>query len=498
MFSSTTATYGTPEKMPIAETTPQQPINPYGFSKLVVERMLDDYAAAYGFGFAALRYFNAAGAAPDGDLGEDHTPESHLIPIVLQVALGQRESISIFGDDYPTPDGTCIRDYVHVDDLATAHLAALERLQPGRAIKVNLGTGRGYSVREVIDACRKVTGHAIPAVIAPRRPGDPPELVADARLARQLLGWTPQVHHDRVDRRNRLALAPVASAGVIARRHIRLPLNLQSAGCRDGTRSVPATSMQNIIVEKPYQFIPPYRGTFWSAVLRGLESISTTSGGRKAWSITRFGTSSDCGRRWPRGMAFWSRPTIRARPIRWRWAGWRSRRHAISMSMASWHLFQRSRLNAWAIRAMGGFSVNREGVDRQAINMAIELLAEAQAAADHLSRRGHQPHGRPPASAARRRGLHRPGGGQEAGQAIAAGQGRRASGRGEVLFRRRHSPVLRRRAHRDRASPHLAAAAGLAAARANPQGRLGPAQPQGNRVLRPAADGHDSPSGWRG
>src|SRR5437762_6263290 len=179
VFSSTTATYGTPEKMPIAETTPQQPINPYGFSKLVVERMLDDYTAAYSFGFAALRYFNAAGAAPDGTIGEDHTPESHLIPIVLQVALGQRPSISIFGDDYPTPDGTCVRDYVHVDDLAAAHLAALERLQPGKSIKVNLGTGRGYSVREVIEACRQITGHAIPEAIGPRRPGDPPELVAD-------------------------------------------------------------------------------------------------------------------------------------------------------------------------------------------------------------------------------------------------------------------------------------------------------------------------------
>ncbi len=192
VFSSTTATYGTPEKMPIAETTPQQPINPYGFSKLVVERMLDDYAAAHGFGFAALRYFNAAGAAADGTIGEDHTPESHLIPIVLQVALGQRPSISIFGADYPTPDGTCIRDYVHVDDLAAAHLAALERLQPGKAIKVNLGTGRGYSVREVIEACRRITGHPIPAVTGPRRAGDPPELVADSRLARQLLCWTPQ------------------------------------------------------------------------------------------------------------------------------------------------------------------------------------------------------------------------------------------------------------------------------------------------------------------
>ena len=192
VFSSTTATYGTPEKMPIAETTPQQPINPYGFSKLVVERMLDDYAAAYGFGFAALRYFNASGASPDGDIGEDHTPESHLIPIVLQVALGQREKISIFGDDYPTPDGTCIRDYIHVDDLATAHLLALDRLQPGQGLKLNLGTGKGYSVRGVIEACRRITGHAIPEVVAPRRPGDPPELVADAGLARKTLGWSPQ------------------------------------------------------------------------------------------------------------------------------------------------------------------------------------------------------------------------------------------------------------------------------------------------------------------
>jgi len=192
VFSSTTATYGTPEKMPIAETTPQQPINPYGFSKLVVERMLDDYADAHGFGFAALRYFNAAGAAPDGKIGEDHTPESHLIPIVLQVALGQRESIGIFGDDYPTSDGTCIRDYVHVDDLASAHLAALDRLQLGKSIKVNLGTGRGYSVREVINACRKITGHKIPEKKAPRRPGDPPELIADSRLARKLLDWSPK------------------------------------------------------------------------------------------------------------------------------------------------------------------------------------------------------------------------------------------------------------------------------------------------------------------
>lgn len=192
VFSSSTATYGAPEKSPIAESTPQQPINPYGFSKLVVERMLDDYAAAHGFAFAALRYFNAAGAAADGSIGEDHTPESHLIPIVLQVALGQRERITIFGDDYPTPDGTCIRDYVHVEDLAAAHLAALQRIEPGKGIKVNLGTGRGYSVREIVEACRQITGYAIPETIGPRRPGDPPELVADSRLAREVLGWTPQ------------------------------------------------------------------------------------------------------------------------------------------------------------------------------------------------------------------------------------------------------------------------------------------------------------------
>lgn len=192
VFSSTTATYGAPEKMPISEDTPQRPINPYGFTKLVIEHALADYAAAYGLGYAALRYFNAAGASPAGDLGEDHDPESHLIPIILQVALGQRPKIAIFGEDYPTPDGTCIRDYVHVDDLATAHLAALERLEPGLGLKLNLGLGRGFSVKEVIDACRKITGHAIPTESGPRRAGDPPELIADARLARQALDWRPR------------------------------------------------------------------------------------------------------------------------------------------------------------------------------------------------------------------------------------------------------------------------------------------------------------------
>jgi len=192
VFSSTTATYGQPEVVPIPETTLQQPINPYGFSKLVIERALEDYAKAYGFAYAALRYFNAAGARPDGSIGEHHDPESHLIPIVLQVALGQREQITIFGDDYPTEDGTCIRDYIHVDDLGDAHLRALDRLQPGQGICVNLGTGRGTSVREIVQACREVTGHAIPEQMGQRRPGDPAKLVADASLAKSMLQWEPQ------------------------------------------------------------------------------------------------------------------------------------------------------------------------------------------------------------------------------------------------------------------------------------------------------------------
>jgi UDP-glucose 4-epimerase len=192
VFSSTTATYGIPARVPITEEEPQKPINPYGFAKLVIERALADYAAAYGLAYVALRYFNAAGASPDGDLGEDHEPETHLIPIVLQVALGQREQITIFGDDYPTPDGTCIRDYIHVDDLGAAHVLALAHLKPGHGLQLNLGTGRGHSVREVIEACRRVTGHAIPEVLGPRRPGDPAELVADSRQAQRTLKWQPQ------------------------------------------------------------------------------------------------------------------------------------------------------------------------------------------------------------------------------------------------------------------------------------------------------------------
>ena len=185
VFSSTTATYGEPDTMPISEETPQQPISPYGFTKLVIERALADYAMAYGFGYAALRYFNAAGAHPDGTIGEDHDPESHLIPVVLQVALGQREKITIFGNDFATRDGTCLRDYIHVDDLASAHLRALELIEPGKGICANLGTGRGTSVQEIVEACRKVTGHPIPTVMGNRRAGDPAELVADNCLAKK-------------------------------------------------------------------------------------------------------------------------------------------------------------------------------------------------------------------------------------------------------------------------------------------------------------------------
>jgi UDP-glucose-4-epimerase GalE len=194
VFSSSCATYGIPQRVPITEDHPQNPISPYGFTKLVVERALADYSRAYGLGYAALRYFNAAGAAADGTLGEDHNPETHLIPLVLQVALGQREHVDIFGADYPTPDGTCIRDYIHVDDLAAAHVAALEKLAARRPqeLILNLGTGRGASVQEVIELCREFTGHAIPARVAPRREGDPPQLVADPTAAKRILNWLPR------------------------------------------------------------------------------------------------------------------------------------------------------------------------------------------------------------------------------------------------------------------------------------------------------------------
>ena len=191
VFSSTCATYGVPEKVPITEAEKQTPINPYGNTKLAVEHALADYAAAYDWGFAALRYFNAAGASPDGDIGEDHDPETHLIPLILQAVMGQRPAITVFGSDYPTPDGTCIRDYIHVDDLAEAHLLALENLTPGKHLRYNLGTGHGYSVREVIRVAEEVTGKPVPVKEGPRRPGDPPSLVASAEKIQRELGWRP-------------------------------------------------------------------------------------------------------------------------------------------------------------------------------------------------------------------------------------------------------------------------------------------------------------------
>jgi UDP-glucose-4-epimerase GalE len=191
VFSSTCATYGVPLQVPITESEPQKPINPYGNGKLAVEQALSDYAKAYEWGYAALRYFNAAGASPDGTIGEDHDPETHLIPLALEVALGKRPHLEVFGIDYPTPDGTCIRDYIHVDDLASAHLLALEKLEPGKELRYNLGTGYGYSVREVIRMAEEVSGKKITVKEAPRRPGDPPVLVAAAEKVHQELGWRP-------------------------------------------------------------------------------------------------------------------------------------------------------------------------------------------------------------------------------------------------------------------------------------------------------------------
>ena len=194
VFSSTCATYGVPESMPIAETTPQRPVNPYGESKLMIERMLHWLGRAQGLGYAALRYFNAAGDDPDGEIGEDHDPETHLIPLVLEAALGRRAAVEIYGTDYPTPDGAPVRDYIHVTDLADAHVLALRHVLAGKpSIALNLGTGTGYSVREVIAAAERVTGRPIQRRESPRRAGDPAVLVADARLARDVLGWTPRL-----------------------------------------------------------------------------------------------------------------------------------------------------------------------------------------------------------------------------------------------------------------------------------------------------------------
>lgn len=193
IFSSTCATYGEPEQIPIPEDHKQAPINPYGQSKLMIEQMLSDFDVAHNLKSVSLRYFNAAGADPEGDTGEDHDPETHLIPLVLDAAAGRRPSITIFGDDYDTPDGTCIRDYIHVTDLADAHVKALKYLeQGGQTTQYNLGNGKGFSVKEVIDMAKKITGKKIPVVIGQRRPGDPPRLVGDAARIRNELNWSPE------------------------------------------------------------------------------------------------------------------------------------------------------------------------------------------------------------------------------------------------------------------------------------------------------------------
>jgi UDP-glucose 4-epimerase len=191
IFSSTCATYGVPQRIPIDERHPQWPINPYGWSKLMVERALDSYHEAYGLKYVALRYFNAAGASER--CGEDHDPETHLIPLVLKAAIGKIPKVSIFGNDYDTPDGTAVRDYIHISDLSAAHLLALDHLRAGKDSQfINLGNGNGYSVKQVIDTAKKVTGRNIPVEDAPRRAGDPPQLVGDSRKAREVLGWKPQ------------------------------------------------------------------------------------------------------------------------------------------------------------------------------------------------------------------------------------------------------------------------------------------------------------------
>lgn len=198
IFSSTCATYGVPHSVPINEDHPQEPINPYGRGKLMVETMLRDFSAAYGLRFAVLRYFNAAGADPDGDIGEWHDPETHLIPLIFDAISGRRPNIEIFGTDYPTNDGTCIRDYIHVCDLATAHIQSLEYLLAGEeSITLNLGNGRGFSVREVIAAVERVVGRNVPVKEGTRRPGDPPILVGCDKQARRILNWAP--NHSSID-----------------------------------------------------------------------------------------------------------------------------------------------------------------------------------------------------------------------------------------------------------------------------------------------------------
>jgi UDP-glucose 4-epimerase len=192
LFSSTCATYGMADAETMSEDTPQAPFSPYARTKLAVEWMIRDFAHAYGLGFTLLRYFNASGGSPDGKFGEYHNPETHLIPLVLEVPLGRRKEIKVYGNDYPTPDGTCIRDYVHIDDLASAHLLAIERTRQDSSAVFNIGTGDGQSVLQIIQACERVCGQSIPYQVVERRPGDPPRLVADPRKLKGELGWVPK------------------------------------------------------------------------------------------------------------------------------------------------------------------------------------------------------------------------------------------------------------------------------------------------------------------
>jgi len=193
IFSSTCAVYGIPGAVPITEKMPLNPINPYGNTKLAIERLLEDYGSAYGMKSVRLRYFNAAGADPDGETGEDHSPEPHLIPLALSAALGRRDDITVYGDDYDTPDGTCLRDYIHVTDLAEAHVRALEYLlKGGETTAINLGNSQGHSVKEVIDTVKRVSQRDFRVRVGPRRPGDPPSLIGSNKMAEKVLGWRPQ------------------------------------------------------------------------------------------------------------------------------------------------------------------------------------------------------------------------------------------------------------------------------------------------------------------
>ncbi len=199
VFSSTAAVYGEPRNIPILEDDPKEPTSPYGESKLIMERVMKWTGEAHGIRWVSLRYFNVGGALPGGTIGEDHNPESHLIPLILRVPMGLRESISIYGDDYPTPDGTCIRDYLYIMDLADAHLKALDYLaKGGKSVICNLGNGKGFSVKEMIETARSVTGHPLPVVVTPRRPGDPARLVASSDRARKVLGWKPKTGIEKI------------------------------------------------------------------------------------------------------------------------------------------------------------------------------------------------------------------------------------------------------------------------------------------------------------